>query len=92
MFDNATVALILAILGGPVVLAVTEMVKRLLVKWFPTLSTAVIGYAVCGASAIGGTLYLLLQTHTFTPLAFVGYSVLVFIEASGIYKALPKPE
>jgi len=92
MFDNATVVLILAILGGPVVLAVTEMVKRLLLKAFPKLSTATIGYAVCAAASLGATAYFLVSQHLFAIPAFIGYSVLVFIEASGIYKALPKPE
>lgn len=92
MFDNATVVLILAFIGGPVVLAVTEMAKRLLLKAFPRLAVATLAYVICGASSVGATLYLLLSTHTLTPVALIGYSVLVFIEASGIYKALPKPE
>lgn len=92
MFDNATVALILAILGGPLVLAVTEMVKRVLVKKFPNLAVATISYIVCAAASLGGTAYFLITLQLFSILSFVGYSALVFIEASGIYKALPKPE
>jgi len=92
MFDNATVVLILAVLGGPVVMAVTEMVKRVLVKEFPKLAVATIAYIVCAASSFGCTAYILVSQHLFAIPAFLGYSVLVFIEASGIYKALPKAE
>jgi len=90
MLDNETVVLILAILGGPVVMAVTEVVKRLLVKAFPGLAVATLAYAICAASSLGATAYFLVSQHLFTVPAFIGYSVLVFIEASGIYKALPK--
>lgn len=90
MFDNETVVLILAILGGPVVLAVTEMVKRLLVKFFPRFSEAVIAYVTCAAASLGATAYFLVSQNLFAIPAFIGYSALVFIEASGLYKALPK--
>jgi hypothetical protein len=88
MFSKEVVALIIAIVSAPAIVGVIEMVKRLLVGWLPKVNPKVIAYATAAIVAFGATAYYLLANGIFTLPLFLGYSVLVFIEANGIYKAM----
>lgn len=83
MFDPAVVAAILAFAGIGVT-GLTEMIKRFL-HWDGTLA-----YIISAVVSMGATAYTLLQTHTFGWIQFIVYSLLVFLEANGIYKFVKK--
>jgi hypothetical protein len=83
LVDPAVVAAILAFAGIGVV-GITEMVKRLFGVeglWAYIIS------AVVSAAATAFTLY---QAASFGWLPFVLYTLFVFLEANGIYKAINK--
>jgi len=80
-FDPKLVAAILALIAGPIVSFVIQAVKSWL-KW-----DDVKAFILSGAIAFGATAYyLLLVSHTFSLISFIGYGLLVFIESTGIYK------
>jgi hypothetical protein len=83
MFDPAVVATILAI-AGVGVLGITEMIKRFL------KAEGVVAYLISLAVSAAATVFVLLQAGTFGLVPFVGYTILVFLEANGIYKAVAK--
>jgi hypothetical protein len=83
MFDPAVVATILAI-AGIGVLGITEMIKRFL------KAEGVVAYLISLAVSAAATAFVLLQAGTFGVVPFIGYTILVFIEANGIYKAVAK--
>ena len=82
--DPQVIVAILAFAGIGVV-GLTEMFKRLLgLKdfWVYVLSFLI---------SAGATALTLIQMEAFAWLAFLIYTILVFLEANGIYKAVKKP-
>jgi len=80
-FDPKIVAVILALIAGPIVSFVIQAVKSWL-KWEDAKALALSAVIAFGATAY----YLLLVSHTFSLINFIGYGLLVFIESTGIYK------
>ena len=80
-YDPGTVDLILAGIGGLTVLGLTQMVKTWL-KASGALAI-LISLAVSGAA----TAYYLVRAGTFSVIAFIGYTLFIFLAANGIYKA-----
>jgi hypothetical protein len=85
MFDPAIVDVILIGVGGLSVLGVTEIVKRFL------KATGVGAILISLVVSASFTAYYLLSTGTFSVLSMVGYSLLVFASANGIFKATHTP-
>lgn len=81
MFDPAIVTIIMAGALGLTVLGVTEMIK----KWLK--ATGVIAYIISFIVSAAGTAYYLISTSTFAIPSFIGYTILVFLSANGIYKS-----
>ena len=81
--DPTVVALILGV-GGIGVLGLTEMIKRLL-KF-----EGVLVYLLSLVVSAAATAFTLATTSAFTWPAFAIYTVIVFLEANGIYKATVK--
>lgn len=81
MFDPSIVTIIMAGALGLTVVGVTEMVK----KWIK--ATGVAAYLISFIVSAAGTAYYLISTATFTIPSMIGYSILVFLSANGIYKA-----
>jgi hypothetical protein len=81
MFDPAVVDVILAGIGGLTVLAITQLVKG----WLKASGPLAIG--ISGAVSVIMTAVYLVRAGAFTLPALIGYSVLVFAAANGIYKA-----
>jgi len=82
--DPTVVALILGV-GGIGVLGLTEMIKRLF------HAEGVAAYVISFVASAGATAFTLATTSSFSVLALVVYTVVVFLEANGIYKAVAKP-
>lgn len=83
--DPETVdAILLTGIGGLGVLALTEMAKRLL------NAAGALSYIISGVVSGAATAIYLAMQQQFTLLAFVVYSVLVFLSANGIYKVVVK--
>jgi hypothetical protein len=74
---------------GLSVMALTELLKRLLFKTDPIPKYA--GYLCSAIVAIVASAAYLLLAHTFNFTALGGYSVLVWALANGLYKSYPKP-
>lgn len=85
MFDPAIVDVILIGVGGLSVLGVTEIVKRFL------KATGVGAILISLVVSASFTAYYLLSTGGFSVLSMVGYSLLVFASANGIFKATHTP-
>jgi len=85
MFDSTIVEAIMAGALGLTVLGVTEIVKRFLKA--SGIGAYLISLAVSGAA----TAYYLIAAHVFAVLPFVGYTLLVFATANGIFKATHTP-
>lgn len=85
MFDPAIVEIIMAGALGLTVLGVTEMIK----KWLK--ASGFVAYLISFIVSVGGTLYYLISNAIFTVPALIGYSILVFLSANGIYKATHGP-
>lgn len=85
MFDPAIVDVILIGVGGLSVLGVTEIVKRFL------KATGVGAILISLVVSASFTAYYLLSTGAFSVLSMVGYSLLVFASANGIFKATHTP-
>lgn len=82
--DPAIVATILAA-GGIGVTGITEMLKRLL-KWEDFKA-----YLISAVVSVGVTLFVMWQGQVaITLFPVIGYSLLVFLEANGIYKVVKK--
>ena len=84
-FDPSVVQIIMAGALGLTVLGVTQMVK----VWLK--ASGLVAYLISFAVSGGATAYYLVTTHTFTVVLFIGYTVLVFLSANGIYKATAAP-
>jgi len=84
MFDPHVVELILAGIAGLTVVGVTEMLKRM----FKT--GGIWGYLISLAASAAFTAFYLAQAGIFTLIAFIGYTLFVFLAANGIYKAVAK--
>lgn len=85
MFDNSIVLLILAGIGGVGVVGVTQIIKNAL------KATGVLAVIISLLVSAGFTLYYLVSTGTFTPILMIGYSLLVFASANGIFRATHTP-
>ncbi len=81
-FDPATVDMILAGALGITVLGLTEMLKR----WLKAQGLG--SYLISLAVSAAATAYYLVKAGGFNILAFVGYTLFVFLAANGIYKAV----
>jgi len=84
-------ALIAAILGafGLGVLGITELIKTWLkvANWHPT-ARKVAGYVISLVVTLGATTSTLIATSRFTWGSFILYSLIVWAEANGIFKAI----
>ena len=78
--DMNTVALILTLLGGGIVTALTQALK----KWFK-IEGGWQAMVLAAVLSIGGTAYVLVSASSFTVAALMIYSVVVFGESTGIY-------
>ena len=81
--DNNVLLAILGLFGIGVV-GITEMVKRFL-NW-----DGVLAYIISAVVSAGATAYVLLTTNIFSWVGFALYTVLVFLEANGLYKVIKK--
>ena len=85
MFDQGIVALILAGIGGIGVVGVTQILKNF-------LKASGVGAVIISLIVSAGfTAYYLISTSTFTPVLMIGYSLLVFASANGLFKATHTP-
>lgn len=85
VFDPTVIQLIMAGALGITVLGLTEIIK----KWLK--ATGVIAYIISFVVSAGATAYYLVSNHLFTIVLFIGYTVLVFATANGIFKAAHTP-
>ena len=83
--DPKVIAAIMLGFGGVTVLGLTEMAKRLL------KASGILAYVISAGVSLAATAFYFLTTGTFTWFNFALYSVLVFLEANGFYKAIAKP-
>ena len=83
MFDPEIVVAILAFAGIGVV-GLTEMLKRLL------KASGFAAYAVSFLVSAAATVFTLISLGQLTLVAVIVYTILVFVEANGIYKAIKK--
>lgn len=92
MFDQAVVDAILATgLAGFGVAALTEMLKRLVLWIAPSLkSWQPLGYLASAIVSLAATFTYLSAAQIFSWLPFLGYSLLVFLAANGLYKMTAK--
>jgi hypothetical protein len=79
--DNSVVTAILTLLGGGIVTAIVQALK----KWLG-IEGGWKAMALAAILSIGGTAYVLVQMNIFTVLALVLYSVIVFATTTGIYR------
>ena len=85
VIDPAVVTLILAV-GGIGVVGLTEMIKR----FFKAQDFWV--YLISLGVSAGATAFILATSGAFSWIALAGYTLVVFLEANGIYKAVAKPK
>jgi hypothetical protein len=85
MLDLSVVNVIMAGALGLTVLGVTEIVKRFL------KASGAVAYIVSLVVSAGATAYYLVSNHIFTVVLFIGYTLLVFATANGIFKATHTP-
>lgn len=90
MIDPAIVEIILGGALGLTVLGVTEVIKRFLFKP-PKPVPGFAGYAISLIVSAGATAYYLINSHSFAPVLFVGYTLYTFAVANGIFKATHTP-
>jgi hypothetical protein len=79
--DQNVLTVILALLGGGLVTAITQALK----KWLG-ITGGWQAAALAAILSIGGTAYVLVTQHIFTVLALILYSVVVYAATTGIYK------
>ena len=90
--DPAIVQIILtAGIGGIGVKALAELLKRMLIGWLPTVSAKLLGYASAALTSAAATAAYFIAAGGFNWGAFLGYTVAVFLLATGLYKSQPKP-
>ena len=82
--DPVLVATILAF-GGIGVTGITEMLKRLF------KASGFWAYVISLAVSAGATAFILVQASAFALSPFLLYTIVVFLEANGIYKVVAKP-
>lgn len=85
MLDLSTVEVILAGALGLTVVGVTEVLKRFLKTKGAT------NYLVSLVVSAAGTAYYLVSQHLFAVVPFIGYTLLTFAVANGIFKGLHTP-
>jgi hypothetical protein len=85
MFDQTIVELILAGVGGITVLGITQIIKNFL------KATGVGAILISLVVSAGATAYYLLASGTFAVIPMVGYTLLVFASANGIFRATHTP-
>ena len=85
MFDLPTVEIILTGALGLTVLGVTEVLKRFL------KTTGAVNYLVSLVVSAAATAYYLISLHIFAVVPFIGYSLLTFAVANGIFKSVHTP-
>ena len=90
MIDPSIVEIILGGALGLTVLGVTEVIKKFLFKP-PKPVPGFAGYLISLVVSAGATAYYLLNSHTWTPLLFAGYTLYTFAVANGIFKATHTP-
>lgn len=78
--DPNTVALILTLLGGGIVTALVQALK----KWLK-IEGGWKAMALAAILSIGGTAYVLVSMGAFTVAALLIYSLVVFGESTGLY-------
>ena len=81
--DPGVVIAILAFAGVGVT-GLTEMLKRLF------KASGIVAYLISFVVSAGATAFVLSQAGTFAWLPFVIYTIVVFLEANGIYKVVKK--
>ena len=81
MFDPNVVETIMLGVMGLTVLGITEMLKKLF------KANGAVAYLLSFIVSAGGTLYYLISQSIFTLPSFIGYTIIVFLSANGIYKA-----
>jgi hypothetical protein len=85
MFDPNVVETIMLGAMGLTVLGITEMLKKLF------KANGAVAYLLSFIVSAGGTLYYLIGQSIFTLPSFIGYTIIVFLSANGIYKATRGP-
>jgi len=83
IIDPIIVAAILGVAGIGVV-GLTEMIKRLL------KAGGLVAYLISFVVSAAATAFVLATSQAFSFIPFVFYTVVVFLEANGIYKATSK--
>ena len=83
MIDPAMVVAILGVAGIGVV-GITEMIKRFL------NASGLLAYVISLVVSAAATVFVLATAHSFGMVPFLLYTVVVFLEANGLYKALSK--
>ena len=82
--DPAVVAAILAV-GGVGVVGLTDMLKRLFKVG------GIYAYLINLGVSVAATAFILATSGVFTVPALVVYTIVVFLEANGVYKTINKP-
>ena len=82
--DPVLVATILAF-GGIGVTGLTEMLKRLF------KASGFWAYAISLVISAGATAFILVQASALSISPFIFYTIIVFLEANGLYKIVAKP-
>jgi len=81
--DPGVVAAILAVAGIGVT-GLTEMIKRLF------KASGIVAYIISLIVSAGATAFVLIQAGSFAWVSFAIYTIVVFVEANGLYKVIKK--
>ena len=81
--DPGVVAAILAVAGIGVT-GLTEMIKRLF------KASGIVAYIISLIVSAGATAFVLTQAESFAWVSFAIYTIVVFVEANGLYKVIKK--
>ena len=82
-FDPEVVVTILAFAGIGVT-GLTEMIKRLF------KASGIVAYIISLIVSAGATAFVLIQAGSFAWVSFAIYTIVVFVEANGLYKVIKK--
>ena len=85
MTIDQTVVLAIMGIAGIGVLGFTQMIKQ----WLK--ASGIAAKAISLAVSAGATAFVLIQSATFSWVAFAVYTIVVFLEANGLYRAKQKP-